>query len=178
MPTTGSSATTRPARSRILSLGLKNHPLRRTKDGCFFGANFPASPDVLHEETRFDPAKKDSSPNARKARWEELMARHKGKIDVELGKVFETDNLDVITGRHEANERTLCGRVEVSPRGVPEWDWAPFYPGGTVQSKVADASMAERMALSGAGRAPWVGLPRWAVPGAAPRIPLDGGTAP
>jgi hypothetical protein len=131
----------------ILSLGLKNHPLRRTRDGCLFGANFPASAEVLRDETKFDPAKKDSSPNARKARWEQLVAEHKGRIDVELGKRFETDDLDITIGRREANERTLCGRVEVSPRGVPEWDWAPFYPGGTVQSKVTDASMAERMSF-------------------------------
>jgi hypothetical protein len=131
----------------LLSLGLKYHSLRKTKDGCFFGANFPASPEVLRHETKFDAAKKESSPNARKVRWEQLIAEHKGKINVELGKRFETDDLDVIANGHEANERTLCGRVELSPRGVPDWDWAPFYPGGTVQSKVTDASMAERMAL-------------------------------
>jgi hypothetical protein len=129
----------------LLSLGLKHHALRRTKDGCLFGANFPASPEVLRDETKFDPSKKDSSPNARKARWEQIIAEHKGTIDVELAKAFETDDLDVITGRREASERTLCGRVETSPRGVPEWDWAPFYPGGTVQSKVVDATTAERM---------------------------------
>ena len=61
--------------------------------------------------------KKDSSPNARKLRWEQLMARHKGAIDVELGKAFETDDFDVIDNKHEANERTLCGRVEVTSRG-------------------------------------------------------------
>ena len=30
---------------------------------------------------------------------------------------------------------------------MPEWDWGPFYPGGTVQSKVTDATLAERMAF-------------------------------
>jgi hypothetical protein len=131
----------------VLALGLKNHLLRRTKDGCYFGANFPYSPEVMREETKFDPAKKDSSPNARKTRWVQLISEHKGKIDVELAKQFETDDLDVISRVCDANERTLCGRVEVSPRGVPEWDWGPFYPGGTVQSKVTSASMAKRMAL-------------------------------
>ena len=67
------------------------------------------------------------------------MAEHKGAIDVELGKAFETDNFDVIDKKHEANERTLCGRVEITSRGVPEWDWGPYFPGGTVQSKVIDS---------------------------------------
>jgi hypothetical protein len=131
----------------LLELGLKHHALRRTNDGCLFGANYPVTPEVLRDETKFDATKRDSSPNARKVRWEHLIAEHKGKIDVELSKRFETDDFDVISDRRETNERTLCGRVEVSPRGVPEWDWGAFYPGGTVQSKVTDASMADRMAI-------------------------------
>ena len=133
----------------LFELGLKNHSVRRTRDGCFFGANFPDSPKLLKEETRFDPHNKKSSPNARKARWEQLIAEHRGKIDLELAKRFETDDLDVIERRREANERTLCGRVEISPRGVPEWDWGPFFPGGTVQSKVTDSTLTERMAFWG-----------------------------
>jgi Phospholipase B len=133
----------------LFELGLKNHSVSRTKDGCFVGANFPDSPKLRQEETKFDEGKKTSSPNARKARWRQLIEPHKGKIDLELGKRFETDNFDVILSKHEANERTLCGRVEISPRGVPEWDWGPFYPGGTVQSKVTDGSLADQMALWG-----------------------------
>jgi hypothetical protein len=130
-------------------LGLKNHSVRRTKDGCFVGANFPDSPKLTQEETKFDAAKPDSSPNARKTRWEQLVGEHKGRIDIELGKSFENDGFDVITQKNEANERTLCGRVEVSPRGVPEWDWGPFYPGGTVQSKVIDGALAGKLAFWG-----------------------------
>jgi hypothetical protein len=51
----------------------------------------------------------------------------------------------VIDKKHESSDRTLCGRVEITSRGVPEWDWTPYYPGGTVQSKVMDAKMAEAM---------------------------------
>jgi hypothetical protein len=133
----------------LFELGLKNHNVRRTRDGCYFGSNFPDSPRVLREETRFDEHNKNSSPNARKVRWEQLIGEHKGKIDLELGQRFETDQFDVILNRREADERTLCGFVELSPRGTPEWDWGPFYPGGTVQSKVTDAALAERMAFWG-----------------------------
>jgi hypothetical protein len=131
----------------LLELGLKNHSVRRTRDGCFFGANFPDSAKLMREETKFDDTKKSSSPIARKARWEQLVAEHKGKFDLELGKRFETDDFDVILLKNGANERTLCGRVEISARGVPEWDWGPFYPGGTVQSKVTDGSLADQMAF-------------------------------
>jgi hypothetical protein len=129
----------------LLELGLKHHCLKRTKDGCFVGSNFPVDPKLIEEETKFDAAKKDSSPNARKLRWEQLMAQHKGKIDIELAKAFENDDFDVVDQAHAANDRTLCGRVEITPRGVPEWDWGPHFPGGTVQSKVVDSRMAEAM---------------------------------
>ncbi len=133
----------------LLELGLKNHSVQRTRDGCFYGANFPVTDKLTREETRFDPAKKDSSPNARKARWADLVGRHKGKIDLDLGKSFETDLFDVMTQKHAASERTLCGAVEVSPRGVPEWDWTPYYPGGTVQAKVIDGTLADKLAFWG-----------------------------
>jgi hypothetical protein len=133
----------------LLELGLKNHAVKRTKDGCYFGANFPVTDVVTREETRFDVNKKDSSPNTRKARWLELIDQHKGEIDLELGKAFETDAFDSFAKTRGTNERTLCGRVEISPRGCPEWDWPPFFPGGTVQSKVTDGTLAAKLAFWG-----------------------------
>jgi hypothetical protein len=35
--------------------------------------------------------------------------------------------------------------VELSPRGVPEWDWPAYFPGGTVQMKATDGTLASRM---------------------------------
>ncbi len=133
----------------LFELGLKNHSVNKSKDGCFVGSNFPESDVLAREETKFDPAKKDSSPNTRKSRWRELIEAQKGKIDVELAKSFENDEFDAFARTNGANERTLCGRVEISPRGVPEWDWTPFYPGGTVQSKVTDGTLAGNLAFWG-----------------------------
>jgi hypothetical protein len=131
----------------LFELGLKNWTVDRTKNGYFVGANFPVKPKLMKEETKFDPANKASSPNARRARWEQLMAKHKGAIDAELGKAFEADKYDVIEKRDGPTERSLCGAVEESTRGIPEWDWGPFYPGGTVQAKVMDAAMAGRLEM-------------------------------
>ena len=149
----------------LFELGLKNHSVRRTKDGCFFGANFPDSPKLLREETKFDPDKKTSSPNARKARWEQLIAEHKGKIDLELGKRFETDDFDVIL--REARGAT-SGRSAAASRprraACPSGTGRPFYPGGTVQSKVTDAIARRADGLLGPGRSSWLRLPRRALP--------------
>jgi hypothetical protein len=126
-------------------LGLKEHSVERTKDGYFVGSNFPVGERLIRNETTFDPTKKDSSPNARRTRWEQLMAQYKGKIDVELARQFEGDKFDVIEQRDGPTERSLCGLIDISPRGVPEWNWEPYFPAGTVQSKATDATLAQSM---------------------------------
>ncbi|HEY3381763.1 MAG TPA: C45 family peptidase [Vicinamibacterales bacterium] len=131
----------------LFELGLKEHSLRRTKDGYFVGANFPVDAKLIKAETTFDTKKKDSSPNARRVRWEQLMAQFKGRIDIEVAKQFEADKYDVIEKKDGPNERSLCGVVDGSPRGIPEWNYPPYFPGGTVQSKVADGTMAASMQL-------------------------------
>jgi len=125
--------------------GLKHTRLWRTKDGYFVGSNFPSDPELIKDETDFNANDASSSMNARHARWDQLMAENKGKIDAALAQKFESDHYDTYQKKEEANERTLCGHVETSPRGAKEWDWAPYYPGGTVQAKAADASMATKM---------------------------------
>src|ERR1700719_148307 len=131
-----------------LELGLKAHKLWRTKDGVLAGSNWARDPKVLKEDTpQFDPANKESSPNARRARWDELLKENRGKIDVALEEKMVDEHADHAQHKEEANERTLCGHVDGSPRGVKEWDWQPYYPGGAVQGKATDATMAKEMRM-------------------------------
>jgi hypothetical protein len=133
-----------------LELGLKNVMLERTKDGYFAGANFPVSPKLALEETSFKLDDPSLSPNARRARWQELMAANAGKIDLVLAKAFMADHYDAFEKKPDApSERTLCGHVDLSPRGMGDWT-GPFGPNGAVQSKAADAAMIRRMALEAA----------------------------
>ncbi len=131
----------------LFELGLKEHSVRRTKDGYFVGSNFPVDPKLIEREAKFNVNDKQNSPNARRARWEQLIAENKGKIDPEIGKKMESDDYDVIEKRRGPSERSLCGSVDTSPRGTPEWDWGKFYPGGTVQAKVMDSAMAAKMQM-------------------------------
>jgi hypothetical protein len=119
-----------------LELGLKNVTLLRKTDGYFVGSNFNAQ-DM------------GESANARHLRWEQLMAEYKGKIDVAAAQRFLADHYDTIEKKEEANERTLCGHVDLSPRGLPPWE-PPYGPAGAVQNKVADAAMAGRMSFTAA----------------------------
>jgi len=132
-----------------LELGLKNVTLERKSDGYFAGANFPINPKLAAEETNFDTKDMGNSPNARHIRWEQLMSEYKGKIDVAAAQRFMADHYDTFQKKVEPSERTLCGHVELSPRGMGDWQ-SPYGIAGAVQNKVADAAMAEKMSLAAA----------------------------
>jgi len=102
-------------------------------------------PKLATIETDFDFSNRQGSPLARKARWEEMISKSARIIDTETVKQMEGDTRDSFEKKDGPNERSLCGCVERSPRGIPEWDWGKFYPGGTVQAKVVDGRMAEKM---------------------------------
>jgi Phospholipase B len=127
-----------------LELGLKNVTLERKTDGYFVGSNFPIAPKLAAEETDFATTDMSNSPNARHRRWEQLMAENKGKIDVNLAEKFLADHLDSFTGKTEPSERTLCGHVELSPRGMGSWQ-IPYGNAGAVQNKATDTQLAARM---------------------------------
>lgn len=128
-------------------LGLKNQRLWRTTDGYFVGSNFPGDEKVIAEETTFDPANTGQSVLVRKARWEQLMAEYKGYIDVEDGKLFEADHVDLATGKEGFNSNVLCGHVDEDPKGTPEFSWAPFSPAGSVQGKVTSSALVKEMKM-------------------------------
>lgn len=128
-------------------LGLKHHSVERTKDGYFVGSNFPSDPKVLKEETNFDPNNPESSPNGRHARWLQLMEENKGKLDVAMAERFLGDHFDSVLKKEIPNERSLCGHLELSPRGESAWDSPPYSPEGAVQGKVMDTRLAKALSF-------------------------------
>jgi hypothetical protein len=132
-----------------LELGLKNVTLERKKDGYFVGSNFPINETLANEETDFAVDDKSLSANARHIRWDQLMEEYKGKIDVQAAQRFLADHYDTYAKKEDPNERTLCGHVDLSPRGVPPWQPA-YGPAGAVQNKVIDATLAGQMSFAAA----------------------------
>ncbi len=130
-----------------LELGLKHTRLWRTKDGYFVGSNWARDPQVLRDETTFNPNDLSSSPNARRVRWEELMKQYKGRVDVALAEKFLGDHYDTYLKKEMPDARTLCGHIDLDPKGVPEWDRGPYSPGGAVQGKVTDSALARAMSM-------------------------------
>jgi hypothetical protein len=138
-----------------LELGLKHHKVWRTRDGMLVGSNFASDPALIKDEApRFDPNDPTTSPNARHNRWDQLRTQYKGKIDIAIAEKMESDHYDTVLKRIQPDERTLCGHGDLSPRGVKIWDWKPYYPGGTVQAKVMDSTMAGKMEFMAAAGHP------------------------
>ncbi|GGH11955.1 C45 family autoproteolytic acyltransferase/hydolase [Silvibacterium dinghuense] len=131
-----------------LELGLKHSPVWRKKDGYFVSSNFARDPSLIKDETDgFNINDLSSSPNARRVRWEQLMKEYKGRIDVSLAERFLADHEDSFLKTEKAGERSLCGHVDATKDGVPQWDWGPYYPGGAVQGKATDSDMAAKMGI-------------------------------
>ena len=77
------------------------------------------------------------------------MTEFKGRIDLEAAKRFLADHYDTYQKKEEPNERTLCGHVDLSSRGMPTWQ-PPFGIAGAVQNKAADAALAGQMSFAAA----------------------------
>jgi len=126
-------------------LGLKHTKVWRTSDGYYSGANFASDPDVIKDETTFDPNNPASGPNGRRIRWEQLLNGNKGKIDPALAEIFLADHYDTFTKKEGANRRTLCGHGDTTDQTLPGSSAPPFDPYGAVQGKVMDSAMAASM---------------------------------
>jgi hypothetical protein len=139
------------ARNEIgrLELGLKNVNLERSTDGYFVGSNFPINEKLIREETDFNPKDTSQSSVARHIRWEQLMAQNKGKIDVAAAERFLADHYDSYEKRDDADERSLDGHIDLSPRGDQGWV-GPYGTAGAVQNKAADAAMISKMTFAAA----------------------------
>jgi hypothetical protein len=132
-----------------LELGLKHVTLHRSSDGYFVSANFPIDSALTREETTFNPSDSSCSGCERRVRWNQLMKRFRGVIDVDQAERFLADHFDPLAGADRPSERTLCGHIDVSPRGAGTWQ-PPYGSAGAVTNKVADATLAASMSFAAA----------------------------
>jgi hypothetical protein len=74
------------------------------------------------------------------------MQEHKGKIDIESAKRFLADDYDSFDKKRQPGERTLCGRIDLSPRGAKGWQ-QEYGPAGAVQNKATDHALSGPLAM-------------------------------
>ena len=129
-----------------LELGTFKHKLERTRNGYFLGSNVALS-DEVRSETSYDYGDKSTSCTARYERLKELVGANEGKLNVEFAKVLLADHHDSYSNEDKANRNTICGHIEADPRGIPEWEYGPSYPGGSFDGKVTDSTLAKQGAF-------------------------------
>jgi hypothetical protein len=127
-----------------LELGLKHVGFERTRDGYYTGSNVAENTQILRLETEQHETDIRASGVSRRVRWKQLMREHSGKITVGLAREFEADHYDSYLHRNSLSWRALCahGECDSLDQGLP------FEPGGTVDAKVVDATMARRMSFA------------------------------
>lgn len=128
-----------------LELGLKYVGFEKKKDGYFTGSNVAENTRILRFETTTQETDIRASSIARRVRWKELMAEYAGKIDLRLAKEFESDHFDTYMNKVRPDGRTLCGHFELDPEPAGGWPGVPYGCAGTLDGKVADASMVKEM---------------------------------
>jgi hypothetical protein len=130
-----------------LELGLKYVGFEKKKEGYFTGSNVAENLKLLRRETKSDETNIKLSSVARRVRWNYLMRKYAGKINLDLAEQFEADHYDTYLDTTIANGRTLCDHDDLDPHLYSDSNGNPFYPVGTIDGKVVDTKMARKMSF-------------------------------
>jgi hypothetical protein len=133
-----------------IELGLRFHNTEKTKNGYFIGFNAPYDPRIRNLEcvnTGFDDIRRHQG--ARRVRLEELMDKHKGKINLNIAKDILADHWDIYLNRDNPCSRTCCAHYErdareyMSDQSRPK----PFQPRGALDGNICDSNLAKKMSF-------------------------------
>jgi hypothetical protein len=129
-------------------LGLNYSNITRTRDGYFIGFNAPTDPRIRNLECSSTGYADIRHPEgARQVRLTELMDENYGRINVDVAKAILADHYDVYLKKINPSSRTIDGHYELDAEEYPGDVDPPFYPDGTVDGKVANATMAKNMSF-------------------------------
>jgi hypothetical protein len=135
-----------------IELGLKFHNTERTKNGYFIGFNAPYDPQIRNLECNnsgmYDIRRHQGS---RLVRLEELMDKHKGKLNIEIAKEIIADHYDVYLHKENPCSRTVCSHYDLDAREYMSDSSRPkpFAAHGAVDGFVMDSTLAKKMAFIG-----------------------------
>jgi len=118
-----------------LELGLKDIEFDRTKDGDFYGANFPDSPHLIEDEIgEWDSNPATNGCEARRLRWQQVLKQNRGQVDLSVSEAMLADKVDYRTGMPGQTLFQLCGET-------PGW--------GANNAKVITSDLAKKMSFWG-----------------------------
>ncbi len=130
-------------------LGLEYSSFDRKKNGYFVGFNAPEDARIRNLECSETGYNDVRTNGARKVRWNQLMERNYGKIDIRKAGSMMRDHYDVYMekGNHPG-ERTLCGHVDEDMCQYTGITWLePYRPYGAVDAKIITDTMAKELSF-------------------------------
>ena len=135
-----------------LELGLKYHNLQRTKDGVFIGTNTAYDARIRNLECSDDAARLHgdirTSNWARHVRLTNLIATHRGQLNVVIGSKILADHYDSYLKKVNASARSICKHCELDDcKNSADPELAPFIPTGSVDAAVVDATIASQLSF-------------------------------
>jgi hypothetical protein len=136
-----------------IELGLKFNNVERTKNGFFIGFNAAYDPRIRNIEcTNSGMYDIRRHQGARLVRLDELMDKHKGKINIEVAKLIIADHYDVYLHKEDNPcSRTVCSHYDLDAREyMSQADRPkPFSPHGALDGFVVDTNLAKKMTFIG-----------------------------
>jgi hypothetical protein len=133
-------AETQQSRVAAYELTLQHEELQPpVSSGAFFGCNIPISTVIRAQETGGSGYDDIRSNGARRVRFMQLLAEHKGRIDADVAKTIISDHHDPYTKTETPSGRTICGHFDVDDGRVGGGQ-SPYYPWGSLDGKVTAAA--------------------------------------
>lgn len=132
----------------LFELGLKEHSIKRTFNGVYYGMNSAIDPTIYIKETndndKFDVHTTSGSRNFRLNYL--LNKKYYGKINVENAKKILSDHYDISVHKEIMNSRTICKHTELHDEVTNR---KPFFPYGCTDGKVVNSTMATNLKFLG-----------------------------
>ena len=133
-----------------LELGLKNVPCCNARRTVSSWARIsPIDPEADPRGNRVRPERHGQSAKRAPHALAGADGAEQGQDRRRRRAAFPGRPLRRLSKKVEPSERTLCGHIDLSPRGMADW-LEPYAPAGAVQNKVTDAALAEKMSMTAA----------------------------
>jgi len=129
-------------------LGLKEHSLKKTYNGVYYGMNSTIDNQLRTIETSDnDIYNISTSTGARRFRMNQLLNNtYYGNISIQTAKNILSDHYDVYTNKESPSSRTICRH---SDHDNAKKSGKPFYPFGSTDGKIVNSENAKHLKFFG-----------------------------
>lgn len=133
--------------------GLLFQKVDKKKDGYFFGFNAADDPRIRNLECSNEEGYNDirRHTGARRVRWQELLEKYDGKIDINIAKKMLQDHYDVYSKKEMPSAKTICAHYDEDPRHFMSCSSAaypnPYSPNGSIDGKIVTSNLAKEMKI-------------------------------